>query len=90
MTHYLSNVFWKTLHQKIIVDDVLLYGCIADQLLASFRIVLNFLKHHCATLKLEKSKWFQDRCDFVGVYVAAGGKQLEKSKDKAFFQARAT
>ena len=62
----------KMLHQKIIVGDLLLYGRTFKQLLSYFRTVLNFLKHHHATLKLKKWKWFQYRCKFVGIDVAAG------------------
>ena len=39
---------------KIIVDDVLLYGRTADQILSYFGTVLYVLKHHHATLKLKK------------------------------------
>ena len=46
---------------KIIVDDVLLYGRTAGQLLAYFRTVLDVLKHHRVTKKLKKCKWFQER-----------------------------
>ena len=45
----------------IIVDDVLLYGRTAGHCLEYFRTVLDVLKHHHATLKLKKCKWFQDR-----------------------------
>ena len=48
---------------------MLLYGRTAKQLLDYFRAVLNVLKHHQATLKLKKCKWFQDRCEFVGISV---------------------
>ena len=57
----------KTFTSKIIVYDVLLYGITAEYILAYFRTVLDFLKHHRATLKLKKYKWFQDRCKFVGI-----------------------
>ena len=43
---------------KIIVDDVLLYGRTSEQLLAYFRTVLDFIKHHHATLKLKKVQMF--------------------------------
>ena len=38
---------------KIIVDDVLLCELKEKQLLEYFIIVLNVLKHHCATLKIK-------------------------------------
>ena len=57
---------------KIIVDNVLLYGCTSKKLLEYFRTVLDVLKHHLATLKLKKCKWFQDRREFVGTDIAAG------------------
>ena len=44
----------KNVASKIIVGDVLLYGYTAEQILAYFRTVLDFLKHHRATLKLKK------------------------------------
>ena len=69
---------------KIIFDCVLLYGHTAKQLLAYFRTVLDTLKHHCATLKLKNWKWFQDRCEFVGMDVAAGGAQPTQSKIEDF------
>ena len=69
---------------KIIVEDVLLYGNTADRLLSYFRTVLNFLKHHRATLKMKKCKWFQDRCEFVGIDVSAGGIQPTQSKTEYF------
>ena len=43
----------KNVASKIIVDNVLLYGRIADQLLAYFRTFLYVLKHHSATPKLK-------------------------------------
>ena len=58
---------WGTLAQerglkmfvsKIIFDDVLMYGHTEGQILDCFRTVLYVLKHHCATLKLKKRKWF--------------------------------
>ena len=41
---------------KIIVDDVLMYGHIAGQILAYFRMVVDFLKHHFPTIKMKKWK----------------------------------
>ena len=58
---------------KINFDYVLLYGRTAKQLLSYFRTVLEALKHHCATLKLKKGQWFQERCEFVGMDAASGG-----------------
>ena len=69
---------------KIIVDDVLMYGSTAEHILDYSRTVLNVLKHHCATLKLKKYKWFQDRCKFVGMYVSEGGTQHAQSKNETF------
>ena len=63
---------------------MLLYGRTARQLLSYFRTVLDVLKYHRATLKLKKFKWFQDRCRFVGIDVAAGETQPEKSKNEDF------
>ena len=76
----------KNVASKIIVDDLLLYECTAGQLLDYFRTVLNSLKHHRATLKLKKCKWFQDRCEFVGMDVAAGETQPEQSKSETFYK----
>ena len=46
---------------NIILDDVLLYGGTAKQLLDYFRTVLDVLKHHCTILKVRNYKKFQDR-----------------------------
>ena len=54
----------KNAVSKIIFDDVLLYGRTEGQLLDCFITVLYVIKHHCATLKLKKRKWFWDRCKF--------------------------
>ena len=70
----------------IIVDDVLLYGCTAEQLLNYFITVLDLLKHQHTTLKLKKCKCFQDRCNFLGMDVAAGGTEPTQSKNEAFFK----
>ena len=51
----------KNVASKIIVDDVLLYGRASEQFLDYLRTVLDVLKHHYATIKLKKRKWFQDR-----------------------------
>ena len=74
----------KNIASKIIVGGVLLYGRTSEQILDYFRTVLDILKHHRATLKLKKLKWFQDRCEFVGVDVVAVGKKPEQSKNEAF------
>ena len=52
----------KNVASKIIIDDVLLYGRTSKQLIVCFRTVLNFFKHHRATLELKMCKRFQDRC----------------------------
>ena len=69
---------------KVIVDDVLLYGRTADQLLRYFRTVLDVLKHHRATINLKKCKFMRDRCEFVGVDIVAGGNKPAESKYAAF------
>ena len=46
----------KNVASKIIVDDVLLYGRTAGQLLAYFKTVLDVLKHHHAIIKLKRCK----------------------------------
>ena len=43
---------------KVIVDNVLVFGRDPDSLLWYFRVVLEVLKHHCTTVKLQKCKWF--------------------------------
>ena len=63
---------------------MLLYGRTSEQLLAYFRTVVEILKHHRATLKLKRCKWFQYSCDFVGVDVAAGITQPAHSQNEAF------
>ena len=74
----------KNVASEIIVDRLLLYGRSANQLLDYFITVLDFLKHHRATLKLKKCKWFQYRCEFVGMDMKAGGTQPAQSKNEAF------
>ena len=74
----------KNVVSKTIVDDVLLYVIIANQLLEYFKTVLNFLKHHHAKLKLKNIKLFQERCKFLGINVAEGETQPAQSKNEAF------
>ena len=74
----------ENVSSQIIVDHVLLYVRTFSQLIAYFRTLLGVLKHHRATLKPKKCKWFQDKCDFIGMNVAAGGTQLAQSKNEAF------
>ena len=74
----------KNVASKVIVDDMLLYGITTRQLPSYFRTVLDVLKHHRATLKLKRCKWFQDRCKFVGMDMEAGVTQPAQSKNKAF------
>ena len=63
---------------------MLLYGRTAEQLLDYFRTGLYALKHHQAKLKMKNRKWFQERCKFLGMGVAAGGTQPAQSKNEAF------
>ena len=74
----------KNVASKIIVDYMLLYGRTAKQLLDHFRTILEVLKHHRATLKLKRCKWFQDRCESVGMDMEAGGTQPAQSKHEDF------
>ena len=74
----------KNVASKIIVDDVLLHGRTDDKIISYFRTFLDVLKHHCATLKLKKCKWYQDKCKVLGMDVAAGGTQPVKSKNEDF------
>ena len=74
----------KNFASKIIVDDVLLYGRTDRQLLDYLRTVLDVLKHQRDILKLKKCKWFQDKCEFVGMDVAEDGTQPAQSKNEAF------
>ena len=74
---------FKFFAYKTIVDDVLLYGCTSRQLLDYFRTVVDVLKHHRATLKIKTWKWFQDRCEFLGMDMAAIGTQTARSKNEA-------
>ena len=67
-----------------------LYGRTDKQLIAYFRTVLDVLKQHRSKLKLKEYKWFQDRCEFLGMYVTAGGTQLTESKNEAFYKSRST
>ena len=63
---------------------MLLYGRTYEQLLAYFGTIMDVLKHHRTTPKLKNRKWFQDRCKFVGMDVAAVGTQPEQYKNEAF------
>ena len=74
----------KDCGSKVIVDDVLVYGRDQEQLLNYFQAVLDILKHYRATINLKKCKWFQDRCEFVGVDVGAKGNSPAHSKFDAF------
>ena len=74
----------KNIASKITVDDVLLYVCTAKQLLSYFRAFLDILKHQQYTLKPKNCKLFQDRCDFLGMYVAAGGTKPSNPKNEVF------
>ena len=77
--HGLENVA-----SAIIVDDVLIYERTSKQILSYFRTEPDILKHHHETQKLKMLKWFPDRCDFVGMDVAAGGTQPAQFKNEAF------
>jgi hypothetical protein len=74
----------RAVGSKVIVDDVLLYGRTADQLLKYFCTVLDVLKHHRATINLKKCKFMRDRCEFVGVDIVAGGNKPAEWKYAAF------
>ena len=74
----------KNSASKVIVDNVLLYGRTSNQLLHYFRTVLDVLKQHHTTLKLKKWKWFQDKCECVGMDVAAGVTKPTQFKYEAF------
>ena len=49
----------KIFASKIIVDDLLLCGSTAEQILAYFITVMDVLKHHRATLKLKITDGFK-------------------------------
>ena len=51
----------KNVAFKIIAADVLLYGCTAKKILYYFRTVLDVLKYHRATLKLEKMQMVSEQ-----------------------------
>ena len=63
---------------------MLLYGHTSKHILAQSRIVPDVLKHHCATLTLKNSQWFQDKCEFVGMDVTEGGTQPKLTKNERF------
>ena len=71
---------------KVIVDNVLVFRRDPDSLLQYFRVVLEVLKHHHATIKLQKCKWFRDQCEFMGVDVKSNGNSPAESKYKAFLE----
>ena len=45
---------------------------------------MDALKNQCAKLKLKKCKWFQYRCDFLGMGVAAGVTQPAHYRNNTF------
>ena len=45
---------FKNVASKFIVDDVLMYGCTSEKILAYFKTILDILKHHRTTLKLKR------------------------------------
>ena len=63
---------------------MLLYGHTLDQLLEYFRTLLEVLTQQSAAIKLKSCKWFQDRCNFLGIDRAAGGTQPAYTKKYAF------
>ena len=74
----------KNIVSDIIIDDVLLYGCTPEQLLTDFKTILYVLKQHRTSLNLNKYKWFQDTCKFLGMAVESGRTQPAHSKNEAF------
>ena len=54
----------KNFESKIIVNDLLLYGHTAKQILKYFRTFLDVLKYHCATLKLKITNGFNTGVSF--------------------------
>jgi hypothetical protein len=69
---------------KVIVDDVLLYANDVASLFAYFRIILSVLQHHCATIKLNKSKFLLPILQFVGVDITGDENSPASSKFDAF------
>ena len=63
-----------------------MYGRDPDSLLQYFRVVLEVLKHHHATVKLQKCKWFWDQCEFIGVDIKSDGNSPAKLKYKGFLE----
>ena len=84
MGHTSQIMSFEKCRITIIVDDVLLYGCTAGQLLSYFITVIDVIKHHCATLKLKRCEWFQKRNNFVGMDLEAGGTQPAHSRNEDF------
>jgi hypothetical protein len=74
----------KNCGSSVIVDDVLVFVRDKDELLRYFKCILEILMHYKATINLRKCKWFQDKCEFVGFDVCAGGNRPAHSKFTAF------
>jgi hypothetical protein len=74
----------KDCGSSVIVDDVLVFGRTKDEYLRYFKCILEVLMHYQATINLRKCKWFQDKCEFVGVDVCSGGNRPAPSKFAAF------
>ena len=74
----------KDFGSSVIVDNVLVFGRTKDELLRYFKCILEVLMYYRETINLRKCKWFQDKCEFVGVDVCAGGNRPAHSKFAAF------
>ena len=71
---------------KVIVDDILLYAYTVGALFSLWKMVLNVLQHHSATIKLKKCKFFDRQCEFVGVDIGQDGNSPATSKYEAFMK----
>eukprot|EP00957_Ditylum_brightwellii_P111901 8533594-Ditylum_brightwellii.AAC.1 len=64
---------------------MLVYEKERDQLLMYFRGILDRLKHYHTTVNLQKCKWFQDHCEFIGIDVDQGSNYPARSKQDVFW-----
>jgi len=75
----------KSIGSTIIVDDICLFGTTVSELLRYFKCVLQVLQKYRATLKLKKSRFLPDTCEFSGVgLVGNDGRVPAPSKNDAF------
>ena len=69
---------------KIIVDDILAFAAVLEDLVKYWEVVLEVLQEHSATLKLKKTSFLPQKPEYVGVQLNADGNSPAESKFTAF------